>query len=104
MEKCDKGEQGVYYDSKLIIGVMDELRNAICSTYLSIGVIGEEIIYLATINIGEHGKNENVFDYTDYLVEKYNVVFHHQVPQYHKTNMADLGAWMTVQSKVKTYY
>ena len=39
---------------------MDKLGNSYRSTYRSIGVVDEEIIYLVMDNVGGHGTNEAV--------------------------------------------
>ena len=80
---------------------MDWLGNATQSTYCSIRVVGEEIIYLVMYNVEGYGENEDVVYYSEYLEANYSIVFLHQVPWLPKTNMLDLGAWMTMQSKVE---
>ena len=55
-------------------------------------------------NTGGYGANEAMLEYSEYLTENYNIVVHHKVTQSPKTNMIDLGAWMTVQSKVKCFH
>ena len=45
-----------------------------------------------------------MLEYSEYLEAKYSIVVHHQVPWSPKTNMIDLGEWMTVQSKVEKYH
>ena len=87
-----------------MLGFMDGLGNATRRTYRSIGVFGEEIIYTLIYNMGGHGTNEAVLYYSEYMAVNYNIVFHHQVSQSTETNMIDLGARMTVQSKVKKYH
>ena len=64
-------------------------------------MVDEETIYLVMDNMGGHGTHEAVLEYSDYLVVNYNIVFHHQVPRSPETKMLDLGAWMTIQSKVQ---
>ena len=83
-----------------MLGMMDELVNSNQSTYRSIGVVDEEIIYMVMDNAGGHGTDEAVLEYSKYLAEIYKIVVHHQVPASPKTNMLDLGAWITVQYKV----
>ena len=102
--KGDKGYQDISCDSKFMLGIMDKLGNSTQITYRSIGVFDEEIIYLVTDNTGGHGTNEAVLDYSEYLAEKYNILVHHQVPPLPETNMLDLSAWMTVQSKVEIFH
>ena len=60
--KGDEGEQDISCDSKFMLGMMDELGNYTRSTYCSIGVAGEDIIYLVMNNEGGHGKNESVLE------------------------------------------
>ena len=55
-------------------------------------------------NAGGHGKSESILEYSKYLVEDYNILVPHQVPRFPKTNMLELGAWVTVQSRVKKYH
>ena len=42
--------------------MMGKLGNSTRSTYCSIGVAGEDIIYLVMNNEGGHGKNESVLE------------------------------------------
>ena len=58
--KGDEGEQDISCDSKFMLGIMDKLGNSYRSTYRSIGVVDEEIIYLVMDNVGGHGTNEAV--------------------------------------------
>ena len=104
MKKGDEGEQNISCDSKFMLGMMDKLGNSTRSTYRSIGVVDEEIIYLVVDNAGGHGANEAVLEYSEYLTANYNIVIHHQVPLSSETNMLDHGVWMTVQSKVEQYH
>ena len=67
MIKYDKGEQYISCDSKIMLGMMDKLENSTQSTYHSIAVVDEEIIYLLMDNSVENGKNEAVLDYIEYL-------------------------------------
>ena len=55
-------------------------------------------------NVEGHGENEYVLYYSEYLEANYSIVFLHQVLWYPKTNMLDLGAWITMQSKVEKYH
>ena len=82
-----------------MLGIMDKLGNYARRTYLSIGVVGKEVIYLVMDNAGGHGTNEAVLEYSEYLAEIYNILVHHQVLRSSKTNMLDLGACITIQSK-----
>ena len=50
------------------------------------------------------GKNESLLEYSEYLADKYNIVFHHQVLRSLETNMLDLGSCMTMKSKVKIFH
>ena len=45
-----------------------------------------------------------MLDYSEYLVANYNIVVHNQVPRSPETNMPELGACMTIKSKVKKYH
>ena len=101
MRKGEKFDQDISCDSKFILGMMDKLGNSTRSTYCSIGVANEEIIYLVIDNAAGYGTNEAVLDYSEYLAANYNILVHHQVPRSPETKMIDLGAWMTVQSKVE---
>ena len=47
-----------------------------------------------------HGTTKAVLEYSEYLAENYNIIVHHQVPRSPKTNIIDLVALMTMQSKV----
>ena len=80
---------------------MDELGNATRNTYHSIRVDDEEIIYLVMDNEGGHETNEAILEYIEYMATRYNIVVHQQVPWPPKTNMLNLGAWMSMQSKVE---
>ena len=77
--KGEEGDQEISCDSKFMLGMMDELGNSTRSTYRSIGIIDEEIIYLVMDNMGGHGTNSAVLEYSEYLAESYNIVVHHQV-------------------------
>ena len=101
IQNDDEGQQEVSCGSKLMIGVIGELGNAIYSNYCSIGVVNMEILYLVVNNAGGHEINESMLKYGEYLEAKYNTMVHHQVPWYHETNTIDLGAWITVKSKVE---
>ena len=80
---------------------MDKLSNSTRSTYRSIRSVDKDIIYIVMYNVGGYGGNESVLDYSEYLVENYNIVVYHQVPKLLETNMLDLGTWITGQSKVE---
>ena len=56
----DEGEKYISCYPKFMLGMMDELGNSTRSTYCSIGVANEEIIYLVMDNAGGHGTNEAV--------------------------------------------
>ena len=64
-------------------------------------MVDKEIIYLVMGNVGEHGVNEAMLEYSEYLAAKYNILVHDQSPRSPKTNMLNLGAWMSMQSKVE---
>ena len=61
MRKGEKFDQEISCDSKFILGMMDKLGNSTRSTYCSIGVANEEIIYLVIDNAAGYGTNEAVF-------------------------------------------
>ena len=104
MKKGDEGEKDISCDSKFMLGIMDELGNATRNTYHSIRVADEEIIYLVMDNEGGHETNEAILEYIEYMATRYNIVVHQQVPWPPKTNMLNLGEWMTVKSKVEKYH
>ena len=104
IKKCDEGEQDISCGSKFMLGIMDELGNSTQSTYRSIRVVEKEIIYLVMDNTGGNRENKTMLEYSEYLSDNYNILVHHQVPRSPKTNMLDLSAWMTVQSKVQKYH
>ena len=63
-------------------------------------MVDKEIIYIVMGNVGEHRVNEAMLEYSEYLAENCNIIVHHQVPRSPKTNIIDLVALMTMQSKV----
>ena len=69
MIKGKEGEQDVSCYSKFMLGIMDELGNSARSTYRSIGVVYEEIIYLVIDNAGGDATNESMLEYSEYLAE-----------------------------------
>ena len=64
-KKGDNCKHEISCDSKFIIGMMDKLENSTQSTYHSIGVVNEEIIYLVMDNTRGHGTIESVLDYSE---------------------------------------
>ena len=90
MRKGDKVEQDISCDSKSMLGIMDKLGNSNRSTYRSIGVTYEEIIYLVMDNAGGDGINEAVIEYSEYMAANHNIEVHHQVPQSPKTKFFTL--------------
>ena len=86
------GDKDISCASKFMPGIMDKLGNANWSTYRSIRVVDEEIIYLAMDNAGGNGKNGYLLEYSEYLAENYNIVVNHQVPRSPEKNMLELGA------------
>ena len=58
-------------------------------------------IYLFIDNAGGHGTDESKDEYVRKLKDEYNVIIVFQVPNSCKTNLLDLGAWMTIQSIVE---
>ena len=74
IQKVDEVEKDVSCDSNFILGIMDELGNATQTTYHSIGVAEEEIFYLAMDNAGDHGINEYMLEYSEYLAVNHNIV------------------------------
>ena len=79
-------------DYKCIIRVMDKLGNATQSIYCSIEVVKKEINFLVMDKIGGNVTSEFVLEYSEYLVARYNILVHHQVPGSPETNMLDLSA------------
>ena len=57
MKKGNKGDQDISFDFKFILGMMDKLGNSTQSSYCSIRVVSEEIIYLVMDNAVVHGEN-----------------------------------------------
>ena len=57
--------------------IMDELGNSTQSTYRTIGVVDKEIIYMVIDNMIGHGTNEAGLEYSEYLVENYNILVRH---------------------------
>ena len=53
---------------------------------------------------GNCGTNEAVQEYSEYLSGNYNILIHHQLSWSPKTSMLDLGAWVTLQPKVRTFH
>ena len=45
-KKGDEGEHDISFDTNFMLGIMDKLGNSTRSTYRSILVVEEEIIYL----------------------------------------------------------
>ena len=83
---------------------MDEIGNSTQSTYCIIGIFYRVIIDLTIDYMGGYGKNEYMLEYSKYLAATYNIVFFRQVPWSPKTNIVDIGSWMTVQSKIEKYH
>ena len=81
MRKVDKVKQDISCDSKFMLGMMYNLGNSTRSTYRSIGVVDEEIIYVVMYNVVGHGTNKSVLEYSEYMAENYNIAVHHQVPK-----------------------
>ena len=71
---------------------MDKLGNATKRTYCSIEVVNKGITFLVMDNTGGNVTSESVQGYSDYLVARYNILVHHQVPGSPETNMLDLSA------------
>ena len=87
MKKGDEDDQDVSSNSKFMLGIMDDIGNSTQSTYYSIEVVYEKIIYMMMDNMWGNRKNESRLEYSEYLAENYNIVVNHQVSQYPKTNM-----------------
>ena len=60
IRKGDGNDQEISFDNKFILGTMDKLGNSTQSSYRSIGVVEEKIIYLVMDNTRYHGTNEAV--------------------------------------------
>ena len=56
---------------------MNQLGNSTQSTYRRIGVVDKEIIYMVIANMIGHGTNEAGLEYSEYLVENYNIIVRH---------------------------
>ena len=56
---------------------MNQLGNSTQSTYRRIGVADKEIIYMVIANMIGHGTNEAGLEYSEYLVENYNIIVRH---------------------------
>ena len=80
MQKGDDGEQEILCDSKFMIGVMDELGNSTRTTYRGIGVFGEDNIDPVMGNVVGHDKNEDMLEYSEYLVA--TVIFYFPIKYY----------------------
>ena len=74
IKKGDEGYQDILCDYKFMLGITCELGNSIRSTYRSIKVFDEDIIYLVMNNVVGHGENEAVLEYSEYLELNYKIV------------------------------
>ena len=64
-------------------------------------VTQEETMYLIMDNAGGHGTNNAIDEYTNRLVEDYNIQIIHQFPRSPEVNALDLGVWMSIQFHVE---
>ena len=58
-------------------------------------------IYLQMDNAGGHGTNATRHEYTELLLQQFNIIVHHQSPRSPETNVLDLGLWNSLQSAVE---
>ena len=79
--KGEDVEKDISFYSNFMLGMMGKIGNSTQSTYRSIGVVSEDIIFIVMDNAGGHGTNKSMLYYSEYLTAKYNIVVHNQVPR-----------------------
>ena len=95
----DEYEQDCSCDSTFMLGIMEEIGDAIRSYYWFLPFFIS--IYLMIDNAGGHGTNKAKKEYEKLLREKYNVILVFQIPNSPETNLLDLGVWRSLQSLVE---
>lgn len=98
-QQGDTVEEDVTCDSQWMKDNMDEIAQSIRDAYH--WVKDEDTIYLVMDNAGGHGTDECVKEYTQNLLDKYNIEIVQQVARSPETNVLDLGIWMSLQSSVE---
>ena len=92
----DEYEQDCSCDSQFMLGIMEEIGDAIRNYYWFLPYFIS--VYLVIDNAGGHGTNEAKKEYEKMLRDKYNIILLFQVPNSPETNLLDLGVWRSVQS------
>lgn len=95
----DTIEKDVSCDSEYMLSAMDRVGQAIRNAYSWIGM--NCACYIVMDNAGGHGTSSTITEYTQLLLDKYNVILIHQVPRSPYTNLLDLGVWCSLQALVE---
>ena len=93
----DEVDEDCTCDSEFMLETMPEVGQRLRECYSWIPQ--EQTIYLGMDNAGGHGTEDAKKIYTD-AMKNYNVEIIWQVPRSPKTNMLDLGIWMSIQAAV----
>ncbi len=62
---------------------------------------GGHPVYLVLDRAGGHRTIEVVESYKQMMKNRYNIILVHQIPNLPKTNVLDLGIWMSLQNAVE---
>ena len=95
----DEVQEDCTCDSEYMLTAMKDVGESIRSAYHWIPVTQK--CYLVMDNAGGHGTSRAIIQYTDMLVNKYNIEIIFQIPRSPYTNVLDLGVWMSIQSIVE---
>ncbi len=104
-QRNDKVDIDISCDSNYMVRVMPNIGKRIreCFHWIEKGKkndegewIGGQTIYLAIDGAGGHGKKNIVEQYKNDLMDKYNIILVHQIPNSPETNVLNLGIWMSL--------
>ena len=86
-------------DSDYMLRAMDRVGAAIRSAYHWVSM--EDKCYLVMDNAGGHGTNTAIEQYSNNLLQNFNIEIIWQIPRSPYTNVLDLGIWMSLQARVE---
>ena len=92
-------EKDISCDSSFKMNHIKQIGVSIHSAYSFVDM--DHPIYLFVDNAGGHGKVKVKKQYKKILKDKFNIQIEWQVPNSPKTNMLDLGVWVSLQSLVE---
>ena len=82
-----------------MLSAMDRIGKAIRNAYHWVN--RDQACYIVMDNAGGHGTKDAINEYTNHLLNDYNIKIIWQIPRSPYTNVLDLGVWISIQARVE---